>query len=312
MSLSDVIRNIAKTVTDKEKAKELPLMVVQGTLSAAGQAMLLVDRMKNSIKGLGGKDKADDADSRPADDQAAVTAAEDRPARREPVIFAPRPSSKSEPNGTEKDKPEPVIFSPAAKPAATEPTSAEPTSAEPTAVEPAVEPEPKKAEPVVTEPAAVVGADEGAGTKAPDTPLEAAAKATTKAVTETAGQEPAQELAEQPVTPAKAAAKPRTPARARTSAAKPKAGTKPKATAETETPEPKAETAPAAAKPEVIGLVEPLPGYGDLTVASLRARMRGKSAEQISDLLAYEQATAKRPEVVRMFENRLAKLQAGE
>ncbi|MBB6344967.1 hypothetical protein FHU36_001476 [Nonomuraea muscovyensis] len=47
-------------------------------------------------------------------------------------------------------------------------------------------------------------------------------------------------------------------------------------------------------------------------MASLRARMRGKSAEQISGLLAYEQATAKRPEVIRMFENRLAKLQAGE
>ena len=40
--------------------------------------------------------------------------------------------------------------------------------------------------------------------------------------------------------------------------------------------------------------------------------MRGKSAEQISALLAYEQATTARPEVVRMFENRLAKLQAGE
>jgi hypothetical protein len=62
----------------------------------------------------------------------------------------------------------------------------------------------------------------------------------------------------------------------------------------------------------VTGLAEPLPGYSELTVASLRARMRGKSAEQISAFLVFEQATTARPEVVRMYENRLAKLQAGE
>ena len=36
--------------------------------------------------------------------------------------------------------------------------------------------------------------------------------------------------------------------------------------------------------------------------------MRGKTAEQIRELLAYEQATTGRPSVVRMYENRLAKL----
>ncbi|MFG3439069.1 hypothetical protein ACGF0J_17635 [Nonomuraea sp. NPDC047897] len=310
MSLSDVIRNIAKTVTDKEKAKELPLMVVQGTLSAAGQALLLVDRMKNSIKGLGGKDKADEADSRPdADEQAAVPAAEDRPARREPVIFAPRPSAAPEPNGAAKDKPEPVIFSPAAKPAAPEPVAAEPVAAAP---EPVVRP---------------------AETKAPEAPLEAAAKATAKAATEQATEqatEPttgqatgtdaeglAKDLAEEPVTTAKAAVKAKPPAKPRASAAKPKGETRRKAPAKPKAATPAAE---AGARPEATpgtpagaaGLVEPLPGYDDLTVASLRARMRGKSAEQISALLSYEQATAGRPEVVRMFENRLAKLQAGE
>ncbi|MDX3109615.1 hypothetical protein PW035_53010, partial [Nonomuraea angiospora] len=61
-----------------------------------------------------------------------------------------------------------------------------------------------------------------------------------------------------------------------------------------------------------VDLTEPLPGYSELTVASLRARMRGKTAEQISDFLSFEKATKSRPEVIKMFENRLAKLQAGE
>ncbi|MET8867232.1 hypothetical protein ABZW11_30180, partial [Nonomuraea sp. NPDC004580] len=119
MSFSDVLRNIAKTVTNKdelkEKAKDLPLLVVQTTLSAAGQALLLVDRMKNSIKGLGGKEEREEEyDSRPsAAEQVAAKSAEtgddDKPARKEPVIFAPRP----EPNGVAKTKPDPVIFAPA-------------------------------------------------------------------------------------------------------------------------------------------------------------------------------------------------------
>ena len=59
MSLSDVIRNITKTITDK-KAKDLPLLVVQGTLSAAGHALGLVDREKKSFKGSGAKEEKKD------------------------------------------------------------------------------------------------------------------------------------------------------------------------------------------------------------------------------------------------------------
>ncbi|NRQ34896.1 hypothetical protein HII36_24135 [Nonomuraea sp. NN258] len=254
MSLSDVIRNITKTVTNKdefkEKAKDLPLLVIQTTLNAAGQALLLVDRVKNSIKGLGSKEeeREEGHDSRPiAAEQVAApaepakdtktakaakddeAAEEEKPARREPVIFAPRPSG-AEPNGVAKTKPDPVIFTPASKP-------------EPAA--PAETPEPAKAaEPVkVAEPA----------------------------------------VAAEPVKAAEPAA-----------AAEPVKAAEPVAVA------------------VATELEEPLPGYAGLTVASLRARMRGKSEEQIAALLAYEQATTARPEVVRMFENRLAKLRAGE
>ncbi|WP_327588812.1 hypothetical protein OHA25_18570 [Nonomuraea sp. NBC_00507] len=249
MSLSDVIRKITKTVTNKdelkEKAKDLPLMVIQSTLSAAGQALLLVDRVKNSIKGLGAKEEREEEQvSRPsAADQVAAPPAEDKPARKEPVIFAPRPGA-AEPNGVAKTKPDPVIFAPAGK-----------------------------EEPVATAEPEAPAAEPAAKTEASPKPA-----AETKVVDEPA---PA---AEPKVAPAA-----------------------PKAVAE-----PAVAEVPAAAPEQVAKPAEPLPGYDEMTVASLRARMRGKTAEQISDFLAYEQATQGRPEVVRMFENRLAKLQAGE
>lgn len=285
MSLSDVIRNIARTVTNKdqlkEKAKDLPLLVVQGTLSAAGQALLVVDRMKNSVKGLGRKDEQPEA-AAPAAEQVAevsVETAEDKPARKEPVIFAPR-SAPAEPAQAPESAAQPTtepVTEPAAQPAsepATEP-KAEPAApaakAEPAAApaEPKPGPAPEPAKAVEPEPAV-------AAEKPAEKPAEPTAEAPAKKPAEVAAEKPAKK-------PVKKAAK-------KTEAAEPAA---------------------AAAEPVAEGgLVEPLPGYASLTVASLRARMRGKTAEQIGDYLAYEKATTARPEVVKMFENRLAKLEA--
>ncbi|MDX6738599.1 hypothetical protein [Actinocorallia sp. A-T 12471] len=52
----------------------------------------------------------------------------------------------------------------------------------------------------------------------------------------------------------------------------------------------------------------PVPDYDDLTHASLRARLRKLTASEVAVLLEYEAAHAARPELVRMYENRLAKL----
>ncbi|TDD18148.1 hypothetical protein [Nonomuraea diastatica] len=289
MSLSDVIRNIAKTVTNKdelkEKAKDLPLLVAQTALSAAGQAMLLVDRVKNSIRGAGDKEEREEEhDSRPAAGQVAAPAAEDeeKPARKEPVIFAPRPGA-AEPNGTGKSRPDPVIFAPAGK---TEPATAEPAVEDkPTVTEEAA------AKPATAEETAVAAEPAAGKTDAVDGPAAAAKPA-----------------AKPKATPAKPKAA-RKPAAGRSAAKEPAAATEPAAA-----PEPAASTEPAAAPVTAAAtdLVEPLPGYAELTVASLRARMRGKTAEQISGFLAYERATKARAEVIRMFENRLAKLQAAE
>jgi hypothetical protein len=54
-----------------------------------------------------------------------------------------------------------------------------------------------------------------------------------------------------------------------------------------------------------------LPNYDALTVASLRARLRNLSADQVRQLAEYERAHAARPEVITMFERRIAKLESG-
>jgi len=64
-------------------------------------------------------------------------------------------------------------------------------------------------------------------------------------------------------------------------------------------------TATTAAAP---GL--PLPNYDELSVASLRARLRNLTAAQVTELVTYEKVNADRPEVVAMFERRIAKLEA--
>jgi hypothetical protein len=57
----------------------------------------------------------------------------------------------------------------------------------------------------------------------------------------------------------------------------------------------------------------PIPHYGELSVASLRARLRVLDEPAIMAMLAYEKGHAHRDAVITMFERRLAKLrgQAG-
>jgi hypothetical protein len=54
--------------------------------------------------------------------------------------------------------------------------------------------------------------------------------------------------------------------------------------------------------------VPPVPGYDQLSVASLRARLRTLDPATLRALLEYERAHAGREAVVGMFERRLAKL----
>jgi hypothetical protein len=55
----------------------------------------------------------------------------------------------------------------------------------------------------------------------------------------------------------------------------------------------------------------PLPNYDELSVASLRARLRNLDAAQVKQMAEYEKAHAARADVITMFERRIAKLEAG-
>jgi hypothetical protein len=66
-------------------------------------------------------------------------------------------------------------------------------------------------------------------------------------------------------------------------------------------------TPPATA----VGEALPVPNYDQLSVASLRARLRVLDAGQVQTLLDYEESHESRPAVITMFERRLIKLGEG-
>ena len=76
-------------------------------------------------------------------------------------------------------------------------------------------------------------------------------------------------------------------------------------------PAARAAEVPAAAAP-VGEAGPPIANYGELSIASLRARLRGLTVVQVREVIAYERANANRPEVIAMFERRMAKLEAPE
>ena len=64
---------------------------------------------------------------------------------------------------------------------------------------------------------------------------------------------------------------------------------------------------PVASEPAAAA---PLPNYDELSVASLRARLRNLDVAQVRQLAEYERAHAARADVLTMFERRIAKLEA--
>ena len=76
-------------------------------------------------------------------------------------------------------------------------------------------------------------------------------------------------------------------------------------------PVPAGTTGPVAAG--TTGLAPlPIANYDDLSLASLRARLRYLDSAQLQALLGYEQAHAARPAVLGMFERRIGKLETGQ
>ncbi|GAA2604103.1 hypothetical protein GCM10010411_42800 [Actinomadura fulvescens] len=132
---------------------------------------------------------------------------------------------------------------------------------------------------------------------------------------------PAPKPQAKPATEAKPAAqaKPAGEAKPTEAAAKPKpaeaqpkpAETKAEAAAADPKPEfePKPEAKPAAqAEVEKIAAELPVPNYDQATLPQLRARLRGLSVDQVKLLREYERKHAARADVLKMYENRIAKL----
>ena len=84
----------------------------------------------------------------------------------------------------------------------------------------------------------------------------------------------------------------------------------PEETAAAETVTAKEPSASAeAAAPETVAEL-PLANYDELTVASLRARLRNLSIASLTQLIEYEKGHAARADVITMFERRIAKIEA--
>jgi hypothetical protein len=101
------------------------------------------------------------------------------------------------------------------------------------------------------------------------------------------------------------------PATASEPAAEPAPVPEPVAVAAEPATEPETTIEAAAAVEPAAAAALPLANYDELTVASLRARLRNLSNDDINQLVAYEQAHQDRPEVIKMFKNRLIKMTSG-
>ena len=188
----------------------------------------------------------------------------------------------------------------------------------------------------VTDATVTSPADQGAA--APVKPIGAAATSAAAAPAETVAQ--AAPTAAKPAAARRTAAKPATAKPAAGKPVTPKPATKPatprrtaaKAAAAESTASP-GETAPKPPKPQstrdldktgnvrllsdgangsavAAAAPAPLPNYDELSVPSLRARLRNLDVTQVRQLAEYERAHAARAEVLTMFERRIAKLEA--
>ena len=191
---------------------------------------------------------------------------------------------------TDRMKNKPAEAEQAASPRTDEPAADATPAAETTPVEettPTAETTPAETAPAV---AAATATLPPPAEPAPESPVPASAAEST--APETVATEAPEMAAEAPVV-----TEPRPPAAPAPAATEPAAErAAPEAAGETTAPE----TAP------------PLPNYEQLTIASLRARLRGLTVVQVRELIVYERAHAARPDVISMFERRVTKLETPE
>jgi hypothetical protein len=285
-----------------ERIKEAPAQALRGVFAGIGQLLLITDKLRNkashqdvprartpeasetvtdttvtSLAGHGAGTTAAPAGAAAAEaGLALVDAGPTAEAAAAPAVSAPAEAA------TESET---VSAEPApARPATTRRTAAKPVSGKPVTAKP-------PAKPATAKPA----------TAKPTTPRRTAAKAAAAEAAEAAGE-----------------AAPKPPKR-QSSRNFDKTGNVRVLGHEADTPAPEPVAAapePVAAAPEPVAAAEPaaaaapLPNYDELSVASLRARLRNLDVAQVRELAEYERAHAARADVLTMFERRIAKLEA--
>ncbi len=273
----------------RERIKEAPAQALRGVFAVIGQLLLITDKLRNKVPP--GQDLrraqapraaepvTDTTAASPAGPREEVAAGEPATAAAEAVAAEPAPAT---PAAARRAPAKPVTPKPPtarrapAKPGAAKPAGATPAGAKPGSARRAA------AKPSAAEPGA---------TEAPRPPKRQGTRDFDKT-----GNVRVLGDAENSVAPVGA---PEPVAAAEPAAAEP-------AAAEPAAAEPAA--AEPASSPADSGA--PLPNYDELSVASLRARLRNLDAAQVGQLADYERAHAARADVLGMYERRIAKLEA--
>ena len=287
-----------------ERIKEAPAQALRGVFAGIGQLLLITDKLRNKApagqdvsrartSGASGTVTATTA-ARPAGQREEAAAAPATPAATEPVTSATAPAATAAADEAAAAK-SVAAESAAAKSAAARRAPAKPTTAKP-ATKPTGKPTTARRSPARPATAQTAPAEPAAG-EPPKPPK----RQSTRDFDKTGN---VRLLREEDSSPLSAAA----------SAIQAEPVT---------TPEPVTATEPeavTATEPEAVSGAEPvsgpadsappLPNYDELSVASLRARLRNLDVAQVAQLADYERAHAARADVLAMFERRIAKLEA--
>jgi hypothetical protein len=267
-----------------ERIKEAPAQALRGVFAGIGQLLLITDKLRN--KAPAGQDVPRARTSEASGTVTATTAA--RPAGQREEAAASAESAAAEPV-TSATAPAASATAPAATAAADEAAAAESVAAESAA------------------------AKSAGARRAPTKPATARPATKPTAKPTTARRSPARPASAKPAPAEAAAGEPPKPPKRQSTRDFDKTGnvrllgeadSSPLSAAEPEavtTPEPV--SGPADSAP-------PLPNYDELSVASLRARLRNLDVAQVTQLADYERAHAARADVLAMFERRIAKLEA--
>lgn len=293
-----------------DRIKELPGQALRAVFTGVGQLLLAADKVRAQLA-----TPVDDQAQPPATAAAAAAAppAAAPPATAEPPSAAKPPAAAkpataktgssvtaseatdpAEARWRSLDKTGNVRVLHDGDPDLTRAASTPPAPAgEPAAAE--TEAESVAAEPVAAEPAESVAADEPAPAGLSEPEPADLAMPTVAEVAEPEPADPAVPTSAEPAVPTSAeVAK---PAPAEPVPAEPILAAQPEPAEVTATTEPTA--------------VLPVTGYDELSVASLRARLRVLDVAQVRTLLDYEKAHQGRADVITMFERRITKLEPG-